>query len=434
MVSSTLGVPEPDGGDSPVASPAGMSSPELDMLPDTGPASVIVSDESVLLCSTRSTFDAVTAAYTPRVDERRGIALERRAALRAAVLTAVALGVAVVILALAMGGPAYFLQLGAESPGLAKAQEVLGADVVTPLPDGHDGDRFWQLARDPLLRNDQSLERYLDRPIYRAQRIGYPALVAPWRLFGEGALLWGMVITNIVAIGVGSYLVGLWSAAHGGPGRLAYAFAFNPLALYSLLFDLGDAVALAALMAAVHLFQRRRAGPMVIAACLGALAKEPTLLALGAVALLARERPIKDRCLLVVPAAIAAGAWRLYILTRPDLSGGAGVREFTRVPLSGFVDSWRFAWWPEAEWSQAIPSLGLLAVAVACVVLWARAPRRVELAAALPFALMAPFLAPIVVSVSTNTVRALGPALLFLSIHVVLRRYERSALPTSPRV
>ena len=34
-----VGVPVADGGDSPVASPAGMSSPELDMSPDTGPAS-----------------------------------------------------------------------------------------------------------------------------------------------------------------------------------------------------------------------------------------------------------------------------------------------------------------------------------------------------------------------------------------------------------
>lgn len=347
----------------------------------------------------------------------------------------VALGAAVVILAINQGGPAYFLQLGPESPGLPKAREVLGADVPTPLADGHDGDRFWQLARDPLLRDDQSLERYLDRPMYRAQRIGYPVLAAPWRLFGEGALLWGLVVTNIVAIGAGSWVVGLWSASRGGPGRLAYAFAFNPLALYSLVFDLGDAVALAGLVAAVYLFERRRLLPMVVAACIAALAKEPTLLGLAGVALLVPNRSPRHRSLLVGPAAVLVLGWRVYVASRPAFTQGAQVEEFTRAPFSGFIDSWRLGWWPEGRWPQASLSLGLLAVAIACVVLWARDRRRIELAAALPFALMSPFLSAQVVSLWHNTVRAVGPALLFLTIHLALRRgatHDPEAVPSPP--
>jgi hypothetical protein len=347
---------------------------------------------------------------------------ERRAALRAAVLSMIGLAVASLILTASQGGPAYFLQLGDESPGLAKAREVLGADVPTPLADGHDGDRFWQLARDPLLRDDDSLNTYLDRPVYRAQRIGFPALAAPWHLLGEGALLWGMILTNIAAIGLGTYVVGLWSAERGGPGRLGFVFAFNPLSLYSLVFDLGDAVALAGLVAAVYLFSRHRTWLMVIAACVGALAKEPTLAGLAAVALLAEGRSIKDRSLLLVPAAAAVGAWRLYILSRPGLGSDPQVEEFTRVPFSGFIDSWRLGWWPEGRWPQASLSLGLLAVALACIALWLRNPRRLELAAALPFALITPFLSAQVVSLWHNTVRAVGPALLFLSIYVVLAR------------
>lgn len=356
------------------------------------------------------------------MDEPGGIAHERRAALRAAVLTMIGLGAAVLILALTQGGPAYFLQLGDESPGLDKAREVLGADVVTPLADGHDGDRFWQLARDPMLRDDESLGRYLDRPVYRAQRIGYPALAAPWHLLGEGSLLWGLVTTNVLVIGAGTYAVGLWSAERGGPGRLGFAFAFNPLALYSLVFDLGDAVALAGLVIALYLFERRRPWLMVLAACVGALAKEPTLLGLAAVAVLVSDRSIKNRGLLVVPAVLATGFWRLYILTREGLGRGAQVEEFTRVPFSGFIDSWRLGWWPEGRWPQASLSLGLLAVAMVCVALWVKDRHRLELAAALPFALIAPFLSAQVVSLWHNTVRAVGPALLFLSVFLVLRR------------
>ncbi len=346
---------------------------------------------------------------------------ERRQAVRTAVLAVIALSIAVLILAVAQGGPAYFLQLGDESPGLAKARAVLGDDVPTPLADGHDGDRFWQLARDPLLRDDESLARYLDRPVYRAQRIGYPALAAPWHLAGEGALLWGLVVTNIAAIGLGTFLVGRWSADSGGPGRLGFAFAFNPLAVYSLIFDLGDAVALAGLVAAVYLFRRRPRALMVGAAVLGALAKEPTLLGLAAVAVLCSSASRRDRVWLVAPAAAAVGVWRLYVLSRPALGTDAQVEEFTRVPLSGFVDSWRLGWWPEGRWPQATLSLSLLAVALACIVLWARDRRRVELVAALPFALVTPFLSAQVVSLWHNTVRATGPALLFLTMHLVLR-------------
>src|SRR5690606_24693443 len=118
------------------------------------------------------------------------------------------------------GGPAYFLQLGELAPGLPKARAVLGEDVPTPLADGHDGEMFWQLARDPLLLDDEDLADHLARPVYRAQRIGFPALAAPWRLFGEEGLLWGMVLTNVAAVAAGTLAVGLWSAARGGPGLL----------------------------------------------------------------------------------------------------------------------------------------------------------------------------------------------------------------------
>ncbi|MGQ0832760.1 MAG: hypothetical protein ACT4OV_13895 [Microthrixaceae bacterium] len=357
--------------------------------------------------------------------------IEGRAALRATVLTLVGLTVAVVILAIAQGGPAYFLQLGDESPGLPKAREVLGADVPTPLADGHDGDRFWQLARDPLLRDDGSLAKFLDRPVYRAQRIGYPALAAPWHLAGEGALLWGMVATNIAVIGLGTYVVGRWSAERGGPGRLGFAFAFNPLSIYALIFDLGDAVALTGLVTAVYLFRRRPGTAMVLAATIGVLAKEPTVAGLAAVAVLSEHRSLRDRSLLLVPAAVAAASWRMYVLSRPAFSRYAEVEEFTTVPFAGFIDSWRFGWWPEGRWPQASLSLGLLAVALVCIVLWLRDRRCVELVAALPFALITPFLSAQVVSLWHNTVRATGPALLFLTMHLVLRARSPRTVPAA---
>lgn len=343
-------------------------------------------------------------------------------ALGVAVRTTVALVLVVVVLAAAQGGPAYFLQLGDESPGLEKARMVLGEDVPTPLKDGHDGDRFWQLARDPLLQDDTSLGTYLDRPVYRSQRIGYPMLAAPWHLFGEGALLWGLVLTNVAVAGTGTYLLSSWAVRRGLSPLVGYLFAAHPLTWLSLLFDLGDAAALGGLMVAVLWFASGSTALMVAGAVLGALAKESVLLGLGSAAVLGRGADLRRRVLLVAPAVLAVGLWRVYLLSRPGLGDDPQVEEFVKIPFVGYWDSLRLGWVPEAMWVQATASLALLATAVWCTVLWLRDRRSILLSAALPYALMAPFLSAQVVSLWNNIVRAVGPALFFGVVYLVDRR------------
>jgi hypothetical protein len=346
-------------------------------------------------------------------------------------LVMLAAAVAVVVLAVTQGGPAFFLHLGPKTPGLEKVQEVLGPDVPLPSKNGHDGDRFWQLARDPLLLDDESLGTYLDRPEYRAQRIGYPALASPWGLLGEGALLWGMVVTNILAMGVGTYVTGRWVAERGGSARWGFAFAFNPLVWIGLLFDLGDVVALAGLVTALYGIDRRRHGVMVAGAVVAVLAKEPMLLGLVGAAALARGLAGRDRLLLVGPAVLSGLLWRGYILTRPGLGDDREVQEFVLVPFAGYVRSWRLAWWPQEDWLQAALSFALLAVSLAIIAAWARDRRAVLLCAAMPFAAMAPFLSAPVVSVWANLVRAVGPALLIASVHVGLSLRRDDPVPQS---
>jgi hypothetical protein len=107
----------------------------------------------------------------------------------------------VLVAAASTGGDAdWFLHLGRTGPALGEARRLLGDDVEVPNRIGHDGASFWVLARDPLLVDPDAAEPLLDRPAYRARRIGYPLLAAPWRLGGEQALLWGMVVTNLAAV------------------------------------------------------------------------------------------------------------------------------------------------------------------------------------------------------------------------------------------
>ena len=326
--------------------------------------------------------------------------------MRPPLAVAIALGIAVVVLAATQGGPDYFLQLGQRSHNLTLAREVLGEDVAVPLEDGHDGENSWVLARDPLLLDDAAADRF-DRPVYRAQRIGYPLLAAPWRLAGEQALLWGLVVTNIVAI-----VAGTWAAGRLGA---AYAFAFNPLVILALLFDFADAVALAGVVLALLAAARGRVGLAAAASVGAALAKEPSLLALGAAAVLTRGLPAKVRVALLVPGAVAAGAWRLYVMSRPGFGTDPQVQELEAVPFRGFVDAWDRSWGPGDHWFDAAVAVVLVGVAVAVAVVWFRR-RDLASSAALGPCLLLPFLSAQVLALPTNSLRAVGMAITLVGV------------------
>lgn len=341
--------------------------------------------------------------------------------LRSAVLATLALAVVVVVMASTQGGPAYFIQLGEESRALDFAKEVLGEDVPTPLADGHDGESFWLLARDPTLSEGAELAERLDRPTYRAQRIGYPTLAAPWRLGGETALLWGLVVTNLGAVLVGTLLTGWLVRRHGGPALGGYLFAANPLVWLALLFDFSDAVALAGLVGALGALRAGRRGLSGALAVVAALAKESSLLGLGAAAVLSRDLAWRDRVALVVPAGVAAAAWRLYVIAQPGFSSDAQVQEFALVPFSGFREAWRFGWSPTGEWVAAAISLALVPLAVVVILAWWRRRGSLELSAALPYAAFVPFLSGQVLDIPVNSLRAIGPALTLAAAGSLMR-------------
>lgn len=336
---------------------------------------------------------------------------QRRDVLRTAALATLAMAVVVALMSSTQGGPAYFIQLGEKSRALEFAREILGEDVPTPVADGHDGESFWLLARDPTLSGGKDLAGYFDRPLYRAQRIGYPALASPWQLGGEQALLWGLVLTNLAAVGVGTYLTGASAARQGGPRLSGYVFAANPLVWLALLFDFSDAVALVGLVGAVWALRGRRAGVAGFFGVLAALAKESSLLGLGAVAVLAPRLSRRERALLVVPAGLSAVAWRVYVIAQPGFSSDVQVQEFAIRPFSGYLEAWRLGWSPMGDWAHAAVSIALIPIVLLIVVAWWRHRSSLELCAALPYALFLPFLSGQVLDIPINSVRAVGPAL-----------------------
>ena len=318
------------------------------------------------------------------------------------------------------GDPAWFIQLGSKripvAGGLAK--RVLGPDIVIPHVDGHDGRFFWVQARDPLLVHPRLDAANLDRPAYRAQRIGYPALAAPFRLFGEYGVVWALVLVNLAVVGLGTWWTMALALDLRALPRAALGFVLNPAVIVAVLFDTSDALAIAAVIGVVLLLRRGRFPAAIALGVLAALAKEPMLLALGGIALSSPGLSRLRRTALVGLPAAAAGAWGLYERWRLAWPPSQ-IQEFTS-PLHGYLDAYRKGWSYAHDWGDALVAVAVLALAITVIVLWWRR-RSVLLSAAVPFAVLAPFLSSQVLDLADNSMRALGPALTLLAIEAYRR-------------
>jgi hypothetical protein len=176
---------------------------------------------------------AGVVAYSPavpRTSVSTAPGADRAAAARVA---GAGLAVALVLVAFGLlvsgGHVEWFAKFGATSPITSLARDVLGGDdLVVPFDEGHDGTEFWLLARDPLLLHPEVAATYSDSPVYRSQRILYPALAAPWRLGGERALFWGMLAINVAVVFAGGYLTARL-AQEVGVDAGGLAFVVNPV-------------------------------------------------------------------------------------------------------------------------------------------------------------------------------------------------------------
>jgi hypothetical protein len=314
-------------------------------------------------------------------------------------------------LVVAHGDPAWFIHFGRGGGFVGVARHDFGPRVPIPLRDGADGQTFWALGRDPLLRHPKTIEQTFDRPVYRSQRIAYPALASPGRLFGPRGLAWSLIVVNLVGVGVGGYAAAALTERRRGPARAALAWGLNPAIATAVILDTSDVVAIAALLVCVWLVTDGRWRWAIVAGVVACLAKELMLLPLVAMAL-ANVMPrmtLRRRVTLVAWPAAAILGWGLYERWRLGWAG-TKLQELT-WPVGGYIDAYRRGWRPQADWANAAVAIVLLVVAVTIVVAWARRRHDLLLTAALPFALLTPFLSAQVVGLSTNSSRALAPAL-----------------------
>jgi hypothetical protein len=348
---------------------------------------------------------------------------------RAALKPAIGAGVlyVVVLVAVLVGdgrGPSSFVRFGERNSTAALAEQVLGGDVVPP-GQGHDGAYFWAQARDPLLLDADVYRDAVFEPGGRSARVAYPALAAPWRLAGETGLLWGMVVTNIALLVLGTYLTARLALDLGGPEIAGFAFALNPVVFFGFSMDLSDVLLCTLLVGFVWAVHRRRWGPALAVAALVAITKESGILVVGFVAVFAKQLPLRFRIAAPAVAAATFLVWNGYTRWRLGWSTDR-LDVFTPIPFKGAVDAARYGWFPAAEWVDAAAALVMIGLGAWIVVRWLRRPNLVMTAAA-GMALVLPFYNSYVFHLVYDSTRAVAASLTFLAVDVLVARHQRSS-------
>jgi len=249
---------------------------------------------------------------------------------------------------------------------LAYAEDLLG-DIVPAPGLGHDGKFYFVQAMDPFFLDPDQHAIYLDRPTYRAQRMIYPLLAGGFGLFSPGFTVWAMIVVNLIAVGVGTWLTALLARELGLPAFLGMAFALNPGILVSALVDTAEVFAMLFFVLAAFMILRDRMLAASIALTLAALTRETMILAtFGVVAYLVltkRRRPVH----LALPIAIS-GIWWIYLRWRLGaLTDSVQDTQAIGLPFAGFADAFQ-RWLNPLEPADLL--MGIVLVALAVIVPW----------------------------------------------------------------
>lgn len=142
---------------------------------------------------------------------------------------------------------------------------------------GYDGQWFFYLAHDPLLRASDP-ESFLDLPAYRYARILYPALAWALALGQPAALPWSLLAVNLLAVVGGSAACLDLLRQLRGNRWLVLAYAFSPPILIGVTAMLAEPTSFALVAAGLALAVRGRHRPAGVVLALAVLAREPSLL------------------------------------------------------------------------------------------------------------------------------------------------------------
>ncbi|MCC6175041.1 MAG: hypothetical protein IT305_07035 [Chloroflexi bacterium] len=199
---------------------------------------------------------------------------------------------------------------------------------------GYDGQWFFYIAHDPLLRASDP-EAFLDLPAYRYARILYPALAWAAALGQPGLIAWALLAVNGIAVVLGAAAMLDILRTLGAWRWLALGYAFGPPIVIGFTADLAEPVAFALVVAGLALQLRRRHRAAGLTLSLGVLAREVSLLVplcFGLHALVRRH--LREGLAYLLPLGLPI-AWHLTIWGRLGSLPSAQSPSNFGLPLGG---------------------------------------------------------------------------------------------------
>ncbi|RZV45740.1 MAG: hypothetical protein EX267_04855 [Acidimicrobiia bacterium] len=315
--------------------------------------------------------------------------------------TSVVLALLIVIaVASANGGLTGLLTVGEDFPIRPFVEADFGA-VELATGDGHDGQQYYGIARDPFGTGE--VPDLVDNPSYRYLHILYPLLAGGFGLFSPAVTLWLMAALAVLGFGV-SGAAALRIARQLGGGHTVVLLALvNVGLLLAVRFLLPDTLALALSLIGVSLALEGRDRPAGVALALAVLAKTTYFvfpLALGA--WVWRSDRARAVALTVLPA-VPAGLWMGYVFAR----FGASTAGNLAVPFTGLIGA--IDLWSEVSSGEVAMALGALLLVGIGVVLAARTRHELLRWLLLAWVGVALISSEFVWEFGNNTLRVLAP-------------------------
>jgi hypothetical protein len=282
----------------------------------------------------------------------------------------------------------HFIQIGTTYVNGSQASNVIKIDPTYNYPEngnGYDGQFSYYIALDP-----PNARYYTGKTAYRYTRILYPMAA---KLLSLGVPEWvpfTLVLTNLIAIVIGTWAVAAWCRLRGISPWLALVYAFFVGQVIAFTRDLTEPLAYALVALAIYLFDRwpGRWALSALMFALAALARETVVVfsALYAVALLFRDsselgqaRRIRNAALFAIIAIGPAVAWEGFLWLWLGILGWTQGEGLALIPFSGI---WNLYPLPpdKLEVVQVVVLPGAVCLGVSLWLLWKRvdARRRVE--------------------------------------------------------
>jgi hypothetical protein len=317
--------------------------------------------------------------------------------------------------------PTVFLRLGDESPVQTEyARDLLGA-AVSRHGFAHDGRWFFIQANDPLYLDPEEHAVILDRPVYRAQRMLYPAIGGGLGLFPPGTVVWSLLITNLITLAIGAALAAKLAVAWGLSPLLGLWVPLNPAMLFELEIGGAGIVAFTCCLAAVYALVKGRSGWAWIGFAAAVLTREVMILfAVGVFMALWLDGRRPPWSTVLAPVA-ALSVWHVYIrMQLTGILGAGGAQRSFSAPFVGIAEASRI--WVQHP-GRLLVNLGILIV-LAVFVIAALRSRSLLAWGALPFVFLATVLSVNVWRETHDFVRALAPVFTAIPFLVRVGRQE----------